>query len=227
MGQRLIIKNNFNGTARSAIYYHWSAYTFEAIEVIKQLVSDVFWSMKVQPSELPNLSTEQLLDVACLNAISGIPERSQPSIDYVNSLLPEPYDNSNVHRNEGLIAFDEVDQEDLIGWGEGFVTINWVIDTNGEIDLDKTTFDFDVFFNATEKELHEDWGISTSSIALLKKFYHLLDLTDISVDSTDVFNFDLKVLQADLKLYLSKHSLPGSCDWWYDQKAKLFRSLIR
>lgn len=227
MGQRLIIKNNFNGTTRSAIYYHWSAYTFEAIEVIKQLVSDVFWVMKVQSSELPNLTTEQHLDIACLKAVSGIPTHSKSSIDYINSLLPKPYDNSNVHRNDGLIAFDEVGQKSLIDWGEGFITINWVIDTNGEIDLDKTTFDFDVFFNATEKELHEDWGISTSSIALLKKFYHLLDLTDISVDSTDVFNFDLKVLQTDLKLYLSKHSLPGSCDWWYDQKAKLFRSLIR
>ena len=227
MGQRLIIKNNFNGTTRSTIYYHWSAYTFEAIEVIKQLVSNVFWSMKVQPTELPNLSLEQHLDLACLKAVSGIPEHSKSSIDYINSLLPEPFDNSNVNRNDGLIAFDETSQKYLIDWGEGFVTINWVIDTNGEIDLDKTTFDFDVFFNATEKELHEDWGISTSSIALLKKFYHLLDLTDISVDSTDVFNFDLKVLQADLKLYLSKHSLPGSCDWWYDQKAKLFRSLIR
>ena len=227
MGQRLIIKNNFNGTTRSAVYYHWSAYTFEAIEVIKELVSTVFWAMKVQPSELPNLTTEQHLDIACLKAVSGIPTHSKSSIDYINSLLPEPYDNSNVHRNDGLIAFDEVGQKYLISWAEGMVTINWVIDELGEVDLDKTTFDFDVFFNATEKELHEYWGISTSSIALLKKFYHLLDLTDISVDSTDVFNFDLKVLQADLKLYLSKHSLPGSCDWWYDQKAKLFRSLIR
>lgn len=227
MGQRLIIKNNFNGTTRSAIYYHWSAYTFEAIEVIKQLVSNVFWSMKVQPTELPNLSLEQHLDLACLKTVSGIPEHSKSSIDYINSLLPEPFDNSNVNRNDGLIAFDETGKKYLIDWGEGFVTINWVIDTNGEIDLDKTAFDFDVFFNATEKELHENWGISTSSIALLKKFYHLLDLTDISVESTDVFNFDLNVLQADLKLYLSKHSLPGSCDWWYDQKAKLFRSLIR
>lgn len=227
LGQRLIIKNNFNGTARSAIYYHWSAYTFEAIDVIKELVSNVFWSMKVQPSELPNLSTEQLLDVACLNAISGIPERSQPSIDYVNSLLPEPYDNSNVHRNNGLIAFDEAGQEDLIGWGEGFVTINWVIDTNGEIDLDKTTFDFDVFFNETEQSLHDGWDISTSSIKKLKKFKHLLDLTNISVSSCDVFKHDLNVLQANLKNYLSCHSLPGSCDWWYDEKAKLFRSLIR
>ena len=168
-----------------------------------------------------------LLDIACLKAVSGIPTHSQSSIDYVNSLLPQPFDNSNVHRNDGLIAFDEVGQKYLIDWGEGFVTINWVIDINGEIDLDKTTFDFDVFFNATEKELHEGWGISTSSIVQLKKFYHLLDLTDISVDSADVFKFDLNVLQADLKLYLSKHSLPGSCNWWYDQKAKLFRSLIR
>ena len=98
MGQRLIIKNNFNGTTRSAIYYHWSAYTFEAIEEIKSLVAKVFWSMKVQPSELPNLSTEQHLDIACLKAVSGIPEHSKSSIDYINSLLPEPYDNSNVHR---------------------------------------------------------------------------------------------------------------------------------
>lgn len=227
MGQRLIIKNNFNGTTRSAIYYHWSAYTFEAIEIIKQLVSDVFWSIKVQPSELPDLTLEQHLDIACLKAVSGIPTHSQSSIDYINSLLPKPYDNSNVHRNDGLIAFDEVGQKYLIDWGEGFVTINWVIDTNSEVDLDKTTFDFDVFFTATEKELHEGWGISMSSITRLKKFYHLLDLTDISVDSTDVFKFDLNVLQTDLKLYLSKHSLPNSCDWWYDEKAKLFRSIIR
>ena len=103
MGQRLIIKNNFNGTTRSAIYYHWSAYTFEAIEEIKSLVSKIFWSMKGQPSELPNLSTEQHLDIACLNAVSGIPERSQTSIDYINSLLPEPYDNSNYGTGDELI----------------------------------------------------------------------------------------------------------------------------
>lgn len=227
MGQRLIIKNNFNGTTRSVIYYHWSAYTFEAIEIIKQLVSDVFWAMKVQPSELPDLTTEQHLDIACLKAVSGIPANLQSSIDYMNSFLPESFDNSNVNRNEGLIAFTEANQEFLIGWGEGFVTINWVLDTNDEVDLDKTTFDFDVFCNATEKELHDNWDVPKSTITKLKKFNHLLDLTDISVDSTDVFNFDLNVLQADLKLYLSKHSLPGSCDWWYDQKAKLFRSLIR
>lgn len=227
MGQRLIIKNNFNGTTRSAIYYHWSAYTFEAIEEIKSLISKVFWSMKVQPSELPNLSTEQLLDVACLKAVSGIPERSQPSIDYVNSLLPEPYDNSNVHRNEGLIAFDEAGQKSLIDWGEGMVTINWVIDTNSEVDLDKTTFDFDVFFNVNEKELHDNWDISTSSIKKLKQFKPLIDLTNIPVSSVDIFEQELQVLKTSLKTYLTKHDLPGSCDWWYDQKAKLFRSLIR
>lgn len=227
MGQRLIIKNNFNGTTRSAIYYHWSAYTFEAIEVIKQLVSDVFWAMKVQPNELPNLSTEQHLDLACLKAVSGIPERSQPSIDYVNSLLPEPYDNSNVHRNEGLIAFDEAGQKSLIDWGEGMVTINWVIDTNSEVDLDKTTFDFDVFFNVNEKELHDNWDISTSSIKKLKQFKPLIDLTNIPVSSVDIFEQELQVLKTSLKTYLTKHDLPGSCDWWYDQKAKLFRSLIR
>lgn len=227
MGQRLIIKNNFNGTTRSAIYYHWSAYTFEAIEVIKQLVSNVFWSMKVQPTELPNLSLEQHLDLACLKAVSGIPEHSKSSIDYTNSLLPELFDNSNVNRNDGLIAFDKAGQEDLIGWGEGFVTINWVINELGEVDLDKTTFDFDVFFNATEKELHDNWDISVSSIKKLKKFKHLLDLTNISVSSCDVFKHDLNVLQANLKNYLSCHSLPGSCDWWYDEKAKLFHSIIQ
>ena len=227
MGQRLIIKNNFNGTTRSAIYYHWSAYTFEAIEEIKSLVSKVFWSMKVQPSELPNLSTEQHLDIACLKAVSGIPEHSKRSIDYINSLLPEPYDNSNVHRNNGLIAFDEVGQKYLIDWGEGMVTINWVIDTNSEVDLDKTTFDFDVFFNVNEKELHDNWDISTSSIKKLKQFKPLIDLTNIPVSSVDIFEQELQVLKTSLKTYLTKHGLPGSCDWWYDQKAKLFRSLIR
>lgn len=82
MGQRLIIKNNFNGTTRSAVYYHWSAYTFEAIDVIKELVSTVFWAMKVQPSELPNLTLEQHLDIACLKAVSGIPEHLLNYVPY-------------------------------------------------------------------------------------------------------------------------------------------------
>ena len=227
MGQRLIIKNNINGTTRSAIYYHWSAYTFEAIEEIKSLVSKVFWSMKVQPSELPNLSLEQHFDIACLKAVSGIPEHSKSSIDYINTLLPEPYDNSNVHRNDGLIAFDEVSQKYLLDWGEGFVTINWVLDDKGEVDLDNTTFDFDVFFNATEKQLHEGWGISMSSITQLKQFNHLHELKNIPVSSADIFKLDLKLLQKNLKTYLDKHSLPGSCDWWYDKEAKLFRSIIQ
>ena len=204
MGQRLIIKNNFNGTTRSAIYYHWSAYTFEAIEVIKQVVPNVFWSMKVQPHELPNLTPEQHLDIACLKAISGIPENSQNSIDYVNSLLPEPFDNSNVHRNNGLIAFDKNSKESLITWGEGFVTINWVLDTNGEVDLDNTTFDFNVFFNETEEKLHENWDISVSSIKKLKQFKPLLDLTEIPVSSVDIFKQELQVLKVSLKRYLDK-----------------------
>ena len=227
MGQRLIIKNNFNSTTRSVIYYHWSAYTFEAIEVIKQLVSDVFWAMKVQSSELPNLSLEQHLDLACLKTVSGVPERSQPSIDYINSLLPEPYDNSNVHRNDGLIAFDEVGQKSLIDWGEGFVTINWVLDTNGEVDLDNTTFDFDVFFNETEQNLQESWGISKSSIKTMKQFKPMLDLTEIPVSSADIFKQELQTLKTSLKIYLVKHDLPNSCDWWYNEKAKLFRSIIQ
>lgn len=227
MGQRLIIKNNFNGTTRSAIYYHWSAYTFEAIEEIKSLVLKVFWSMKVQPTELPNLSTEQHFDIACLKAVSGIPEHSKSSIDYINTLLPEPYDNSNVHRNNGLIVFDEAGQKYLIDWGEGFVTINWVLNNKGEVDLDNTTFDFDVFFNEPEKELQEGWGISTSSIKKLKQFKPLIDLTNIPVSSADIFKQDLKLLQKNLKPYLDKHLLPGSCDWWYDKEAKLFRSLIQ
>lgn len=227
MGQRLIIKNNLNGTTRSAIYYHWSAYTFEAIEEIKSLVSKVFWSMKVQPSELPNLSLEQHFDIACLKAVSGIPEHSKSSIDYINTLLPEPYDNSNVHRNDGLIAFDEVSQKSLISWGEGFVTINWILDDKGEIDLDNTTFDFNVFFNETEKNLHKGWDISTSSIKKLKQFKPLIDLTNIPVASTDIFKAELKLLQKNLKTYLNKHVLAGSCDWWYDEEAKLFRSIIQ
>lgn len=183
--------------------------------------------MKVQPSELPNLTTEQHLDIACLKAVSGIPKHSKSSIDYINSLLPEPYDNSNVHRNEGLIAFDEVGQKYLIDWDEGFVTINWVIDTNSEVDLDKTTFDFNVFFNVNEKELHDNWDISTSSIKKLKQFKPLIDLTNIPVSSVDIFEQELQVLKTSLKTYLTKHDLPGSCDWWYDKQTKLFCSIIQ
>lgn len=227
MGQRLIIKNNFNDTTRSAIYYHWSAYTFEAIDVIKELVSNVFWSMKVQPSELPNLTPEQHFDLACLKAVSGIPANLQSSIDYVNTFLPESFDNSNVNRNDGLIAFTETNQEFLIGWGEGFVTINWVLDTNGEVDLDNTTFDFDVFFNETEQNLQEGWGISKSSVKTMKQFKPVLDLTEIPVSSADIFKQELQVLKTSLKMYLVKRDLPNSCDWWYDEKAKLFRSIIQ
>ena len=227
MGQRLIIKNNFNGTTRSAIYYHWSAYTFEAIDVIKELVSNVFWSMKVQPSELPNLTPEQHFDLACLKTVSGIPEHSQSSINYINSFLPQPYDNSNVNRNEGMIAFDEANQKYLIDWGEGFVTINWVLNTTGEVDLDNTTFDFDVFFNETEQNLQKGWGISKSSIKTMKQFKPMLDLTEIPVSSADIFKQELQVLKTSLKTYLVKHDLPNSCDWWYDEKAKLFHSIIQ
>ena len=227
MGQRLIIKNNFNGTTRNAIYYHWSAYTFEAIEEIKSLVSKVFWSMKVQPSELPNLSLEQHFDIACLKAVSGIPEDSKSSIDYINTLLPEPYDNSNVHRNDGLIAFDEVSQKSLISWGEGMVTINWVLDDKGEVDLDNTTFDFDVFFTMQEDKLHTNWDVPKSVIKQLKKFNYLIDLTDISIASSDIFKAGLKLLQKNLKKYLNDHSIEEQYDWWYDKKAKLFRSLIQ
>lgn len=227
MGQRLIIKNNINSTTRSAIYYHWSTYTFEAIEEIKSLVSKVFWSMKVQPSELPNLSLEQHFDIACLKAVSGIPEHSKSSIDYINTLLPEPYDNSNVHRNDGLIAFDEVSQKSLIDWGEGFVTINWVLNNKCEVDLDNTTFDFDVFFTMQEDKLHTNWDVPKSVIKQLKKFNYLIDLTNTPVASTDIFKAELKLLKKNLKQYLSDHSIEEQYNWWYDKKSKLFRAFIQ
>ena len=107
------------------------------------------------------------------------------------------------------------------------MTINWVIDTNSEVDLDKTTFDFDVFFNVNEKELHDNWDISTSSIKKLKQFKPLIDLTNIPVSSVDIFEQELQVLKTSLKTYLTKHDLPGSCDWWYDKQTKLFRSIIQ
>lgn len=162
-----------------------------------------------------------------MKAVSGIPEHSKSSIDYINTLLPKPFDNSNVHRNDGLIAFDEVGQKSLISWGEGFVTINWVLDDKGEVDLDNTTFDFDVFFTMQEDKLHTDWDVPKSVIKQLKKFNYLIDLTDIPVASADIFKSELKLLRKNLKKYLDDHSIEEQYDWWYDKEIKLFRSIIQ
>lgn len=84
-----------------------------------------------------------------------------------------------------------------------------------------------MFFNVNEKELHDNWDISTSSIKKLKQFKPLIDLTNIPVSSVDIFEQELQVLKTSLKTYLTKHDLPGSCDWWYDKQTKLFRSIIQ
>lgn len=119
MGQRLVVTIETNEKNLCNIYYHWGAYTYDALLQTKEII-DCIYNHKDETEE------ELLLRLIrfCERNGGGI-RGTEDEFKYIQSLYPnETFVTENYSRNDGLIALSKKGMADLQSWSEGDVYIN-------------------------------------------------------------------------------------------------------
>ena len=130
MGQRLVVTVNKNKKAIAKIYYHWSAYTYNALYETRKIINCIYSHDNETEEEL----LLRLIRFCEENGggIDGVPSE----FDYIRNLYPsEMFKDRDISRSNGLIALSEKCMRDMQGWSEGDVYI----------DLDTDQVDFCVY----------------------------------------------------------------------------------
>lgn len=115
MGERLVARVMKDQTQIAAIYYHWSAYTSSALEETGKIVHCLL--DKDNPIKDTRLKLIRFLE----SNGGGIAGRDLSS---VSAMYPSEVFTDNVHRNNGIIALTEEEQEYLVCWADGIVDID-------------------------------------------------------------------------------------------------------
>ena len=119
MGQRLVITLEKNDKAIAAIYYHWSAYTYSALQATKDIIGCIY-NGRHEPIDLMLL---RLIDH--LEETGGGIRGTDEEFAYIKSLYPHRvFKKSGYSRNDGLIALSPDGISALKSWSEGDVYIN-------------------------------------------------------------------------------------------------------
>ena len=127
MGQRLVITLEQNEKTVAAIYYHWSAYTYSALQETRDIINCLYSGEQETTSEL------LLRLIHHLEENGGGIRGTSEEFEYIKSLYPnEEFKTDGYSRNNGLIALSSKGIADLRSWSEGDVYIN--LDTD-EVDF--------------------------------------------------------------------------------------------
>lgn len=137
MGQRLNIEMVANGKSLVNAYFHWSAYTHEALCMLQEII-------KIQEKidildEIKNMPLDKKVIYLLISIGAGI----TPEDIHLNK-YPDIWIKAT-NRNYGLINISEEQKEICRIWEEGRITI----------DIVEKTFDFDVFFKSSKEEVEE------------------------------------------------------------------------
>ena len=164
MGQRLTIRiyqNKEQEKSIATLYYHWSAYTESALEELKTFYNNYRHYFKIQQieqkllqlhptpfeavkqyDELDNIVTS--IYQAVIETGGGLASDESENAIKLHPTLGEHYNpNHSVHRNNGIVAFTEEQQNELYDWSEGDIKLY----------LDEQEFEFDVY---TSYEVEDD-----------------------------------------------------------------------
>lgn len=148
MGQRLNIEFASKGETIANCYYHWSAYSHEALNLTQELV-EVIKDRRVAETDIE-------LAIRAFEATgAGVNPKEQLRIQQYDSLKNLEI-KKTTDRNNGLISLTQKGIEETRFWEEGRVTIN----------LDTNTFDFKVYLFYTKEEWEEDMQDFEGSLAL-------------------------------------------------------------
>lgn len=137
MGQRLNIEMVANGKSLVNAYFHWSAFTHEALRMLQEIIEtqekiDILDEIKNMP-----------LDKKAIYLLISVGAGITPEDEYLNK-YPDIWI-KGTNRNTGLINISEEQKEICRIWEEGRITI----------DIVEKTFDFDVFFKSSKEEVEE------------------------------------------------------------------------
>ena len=116
MGQRLNIEVVNNGDVLANAYYHWSAYTGSAIELVETALTR--YDERNEDEDMIELAVYMLSETG-----AGFPEDELSYIESVSSFqyLPKPV---CTDRNTGILSVTERGIDDTRRWEEGRVTID-------------------------------------------------------------------------------------------------------
>lgn len=193
MGQRLVINNHTTllpNTITNNIYFHWSAYTDSTIYELYRLVNIVndFYNNANTDKGFADEIAKQMMynnnvdkfNKACLNNVTGVFPKSTKSLDYIKNNIKPNFNNDNVNRNDGIIAFDIEDINENLFWSDRTVNVYWKFKNNGTPDFDKSTFNLkDVFWIIDANDLDDDDIEFNQYIESLKDTRCDIDLANI------------------------------------------------
>lgn len=190
MGQRLIINN----------------YTpFSSICEVRDLRDKIkdYYEKHYNSSK----NKQNFFNLACLNAASGISPIMKDSIKYIEGITGETYNNSDVDRNDGLIAFITDEINEYLNWAEGIVDIYWSFNEDGTPDFNNTLFNIpSMVWSSREDDLKE--YLDDNEIEYIKNKPKNIQLTNIPIT------------KAHLNL---TYEIPNI---WYDKDLELFFEVI-
>ena len=132
MGQRLVVTIERNDNALAKLYFHWSAYTGDALYVTRDIVHCIY-------NHKDETDREMLLRLIrfCEERGGGIDGgEGSDAWRYIVTTYPgEKFKSEGISRNDGLIAIDEENMEFMQEMSEGDVYI----------DLDEDMVNFGVY----------------------------------------------------------------------------------
>jgi hypothetical protein len=132
MGQRLVVTIEKNQKAIAKLYYHWSAYTGDALYKTRDIIDCIY-------NHQDETEKEMLLRLIhfCEKSGGGIKGGFEnEEWDYITSMYPnEEFKKHDICRSNGIIALSDEGMTDMQRWSEGDVYIN----------LDEDRVDFCVY----------------------------------------------------------------------------------
>lgn len=187
MGQRLTIRiyqNKEQEKSIATLYYHWSAYTESALEELKTFYNNYRHYFKIQQIEqkLLQLHPTPFEAVKQYNELDNIvtsiyqavietgggyasdADEAENAINLYSALKTHYNPNHSVHRNNGIVAFTEEQQNELYDWSEGDIKLY----------LDEQEFQFNVYCSYIINDDRDDYE------HLIEKWFNTEDIDDIT-----------------------------------------------
>lgn len=198
MGQRLVVTVCSSDKNLCNIYYHWSAYTMDALYKTKNILECIYG----EPYENEKELILRLIHF-CEESGGGI-SGGKDSFEWkhIQSMYPqEDFKSDGIDRNDGLIAISEHRMAENIDWAEGDIYI--------DVDENKIYFNvccwceyFEDFHN--EKEYWEDderKDFKLEDIPNIGKDLKLFDIEDIDELIESIQNANKYVVRNGNEIY--------------------------
>ena len=193
MGQRLCATIKKGERKLCNIYFHWDAYTYNALIDTKKIINCIY-NNKDETEE------EMLLRLIHFCEENGGGIRGGFGSDewvHIRNLYPnEVFKAENINRSNGLIALSESGMIELQQWSEGDVFIN----------LDTDQVDFCVYcgYESLEEYIEErkswDEDFDEKELENIPEFDFCLgyfDANDIDAIANEIYNTDSHVIKCD------------------------------